>query len=301
MLITDCMLANWYATADWQAAAIEHLIKSEELDVVFSHYHAVDIEEHQFIKHLAERPFNRNPVSVAEKWMEDLYIQTDYYLGKFLHYLDEGWTVLIFSDHGQVAPAHDIPLLAYAGGVTLPLMEQMGFTKSYIDENGKRAIDWTQTKAVMQREGHVYLNLIGRSDHGIVDPKDQYEVEEEIMTKLYELKDPETGHRIVSVALRNRDAVLLGQGGPDAGDILVWHAEGYNFDHDDCLSTTYGESDTSVSPIFIAAGPGIKEGYRTDRIIRQIDFAATVAVLGGVRMPAQCEGAPVYQILTESY
>ena len=301
MLITDCMLANWYTTADWQAAAIEHLIKSEELDVVFSHYHAVDIEEHQFIKHLAERPFNRNPVSVAEKWMEDLYIQTDYYLGKFLHYLDEGWTVLIFSDHGQVAPAHDIPLLAYAGGVTLPLMEQMGFTKSYIDENGKRAIDWTQTKAVMQREGHVYLNLIGRSDHGIVDPKDQYEVEEEIMTKLYELKDPETGHRIVSVALRNRDAVLLGQGGPDAGDILVWHAEGYNFDHDDCLSTTYGESDTSVSPIFIAAGPGIKEGYRTDRIIRQIDFAATVAVLGGVRMPAQCEGAPVYQILTESY
>ena len=172
MLITDCMLANWYATADWQAAAIEHLIKSEELDVVFSHYHAVDIEEHQFIKHLAERPFNRNPVSVAEKWMEDLYIQTDYYLGKFLHYLDEGWTVLIFSDHGQVAPAHDIPLLAYAGGVTLPLMEQMGFTKSYIDENGKRAIDWTQTKAVMQREGHVYLNLIGRTDHGIVDPAD---------------------------------------------------------------------------------------------------------------------------------
>ena len=76
MLITDCMLANWYATADWQAAAIAHLIKSEELDVVFSHYHAVDIEEHQFIKHLAERPFNRNPVSVAEKWMEDLYIQT---------------------------------------------------------------------------------------------------------------------------------------------------------------------------------------------------------------------------------
>ena len=301
MLITDCMLANWYATADWQAAAIEHLIKSEDLDIVFSHYHAVDLEEHQFIKHLAERPFNRNPVSVAEKWMEDLYIQTDYYLGKFLHLLDEGWTILIFSDHAQVAPAHDIPLLVYAGGVTLPLMEEMGFTKSYVDENGKRAIDWTQTKAVIQREGHVYLNLIGRTEHGIVDPKDQYELEEEIMTKLYELKDPQTGHRIVSVALRNRDAVLLGQGGPEAGDILVWHAEGYNFDHDDCLSTTYGENDTSVSPIFIAAGQGVKAGYHTNRIIRQIDFAPTVAVLGGVRMPRECEGAPIYQILTEEY
>ena len=154
---------------------------------------------------------------------------------------------------------------------------------------------------MIQREGHIYLNLIGRTNHGIVDPKDQYELEEEIMTKLYALTDPQTGHRIVSAALRNRDAVLLGQGGPEAGDILVWHAEGYNFDHDDCLSTTFGENDTSVSPIFIACGKGIKEGCQTERIIRQIDFAPTVAVLGGVRMPRDCEGAPVYQILSEDY
>lgn len=310
MLITECMLDNWYATANWQADAIQHLIASEDLDAVFSHYHAVDLEEHQFIKHLADREFNRNPVSVAEKWMEDLYVQTDYYLGKFLHYLDEGWTVMIFSDHAQVAPAHDIPLLVYAGGVTIPLMEQMGFTKTYVNAEGKRLIDWTQTKAVIQREGHLYINLKGRNKHtledgteidGIVDPKDQYELEEEIMTKLYELKDPKTGYRIVSVALRNREAVLLGQGGPEAGDIMVWHAEGYNFDHDDCLSTTLGENDTSVSPIFIAAGQGVKAGFKTDRVIRQIDFAATAAVLGGVRMPKQCEGAPVYQILEEEY
>ena len=310
MLITECMLANWYATADWQAKSIHYLIEKEDLDIVFSHYHAVDLEEHQFIKHLAERPFNRQPVEVAEKWMQDLYIQTDYYLGQFLHFLDEGWTVLIFSDHAQVAPAHDIPLLVYAGGVGIPLMEEMGFTKTYVDENGTRLIDWTQTKAVIQREGHVYINLKGRNKHtlpdgtvidGIVDPADQYELEEEIMTKLYELKDPVTGHRIVSVALRNRDAVLLGQGGPEAGDILVWHAEGYNFDHDDCISTTYGENDTSVSPIFIAAGKGIKEGYETERVIRQVDFAATVAALGGVRMPRQCEGAPVYQIFEKEF
>ena len=117
---------------------------------------------------------------------------------------------------------------------------------------------------------------------------------------MYSLHSEETGHRIVSIALRNRDAVLLGQGGPEAGDILVWHAEGYNFDHADCISTTLGEGDTSVSPIFIAAGKGLKKGYETDRIIREIDFAPTVAVLGGVRIPAQCEGAPVYQIFSEN-
>lgn len=310
MLITDCMLANWYVTADWQAAAIMHLIEQEDLDIVFSHYHAVDIQDHMFIKHMADRPFNRQPVSVAEKWMEDVYIQTDYYLGKFLPLLDEGWTILIFSDHAQVAPTHTIPLLMDINGVCTPIMEELGYTSVLRDEKTGEVtgIDWENTKAIMQREGHLYLNIKGRDKHklpdgrvidGIVDPKDQYELEEKIMTDLYSLKSEETGNRIVSVALRNRDAVLLGQGGPEAGDIMVWLAEGYNYDHADCLSTTLGESDTSISPIFIAAGEGIKKGYETDRIIRQIDFAPTVAVLGGVRMPAQCEGAPAYQIFEE--
>lgn len=310
MLITDCMLANWYVTADWQARAIHYLIENEDLDVVFSHFHAVDLEEHQFIKHLADRPFNRQPVEVAEKWMEDLYMQTDYYLGQFLHYLDEGWTICIFSDHAQVAPAHEIPLFMEGGACTIPWMEKMGYTVPIRNEKGEVVdLDWTKTKAVMLNFGHIYLNIKGRNKHmvdgveidGIVDPADQFELEEEIITKLYEEKSPETGHRIISIALRNKDAILLGQGGPEAGDIICWLAEGYNFDHGDCISTTNGESDTSVSPIFIGAGKGFKTGYYTDRHLRQIDFAPTVAVLGGVRMPEQCEGAPMYQLFENEY
>ena len=99
--------------------------------------------------------------------------------------------------------------------------------------------------------------------------------------------------------LRNKDAVLLGYGGPECGDICFWTAEGYNQDHTDSLSTTWGEADTSISPIFIAAGSGLKKSFKTDRIIRQIDLAPTVAALLGVRMPAQCEGAPAYQIFEE--
>ena len=40
----------------------------------------------------------------------------------------------------------------------------------------------------------------------------------------------------------------------------------------------------------------MKKGY-TDRVIREADIAPTIAQLLGVRMPAQCEGAPVYQII----
>ena len=302
-LITECMLDSWYATADWQADAIMHLIESESLDVVFSHFHAVDLQSHMFIKHLAEKEFNRLPHEDYEKFMADVYVQTDYYLGKFIHLLDEDWTIMIFSDHAQVAPKHDIHLIGDPAGVNLRVMEELGYTYLKRDENGNELeeIDWERTRAVANREGFIYLNIKGREPHGIVDPADQYELEEQIMTDLYGYKDKKTGKRVFSVALRNRDAVLLGQGGPEAGDICYWIAEGYNFDHADSLSTTWGEADTSVSPIFIAAGKGIKEGHYTDRIIRQIDFAPTVAVLGGVRMPAQCDGAPVYQIFADEF
>lgn len=108
------------------------------------------------------------------------------------------------------------------------------------------------------------------------------------------------GRRVVVVALRNKDAVLLGYGGPECGDICFWMAEGYNLDHGDSLSATLGIGETSVFPIFCAAGPHFKKNYRTDRIIRQVDVTPTVAAILGTRMPTQCEGAPVYQIL-ENY
>ena len=238
-----------------------------------------------------------------EKWMEGIYKQTDYYLGQFLYLLDEGWTILIFSDHAQVAPKHDLQMMGDICGINIGMMKELGYTvlKKDADGNEIAEIDWEHTKAIAQREQHIYINLKGRDPYGIVDPADQYELEEEIMTALYGYHDKKTGHRVISVALRNKDAVLLGQGGPDAGDICYWMAEGYNYDHADCLSTTLGEADTSVAPIFIAAGLGIKQGYYTDRYIRQVDFAPTVSALAGVRMPAQCEGAPIYQILSEEF
>lgn len=121
------------------------------------------------------------------------------------------------------------------------------------------------------------------------------------MTALYNVKHPESGKRVFGVALRNKDAILFGAGGDQCGDIMVWTAEGYNDDHFDALTTTYGRNYTSLLPIMIAAGPGIKKGLLTKRVIRQVDFAPTLAVIGGVRMPHECEGAPIYQILENEY
>lgn len=252
------------------------------------------------------------PAEFYQERVAEIYEQTDYYIGKFMDLLDDGWTIMLVSDHAQVCPEHEPDWLGDILGVNVRVMEKLGFTVLKKDENGKemRAIDWEKTKAIAIRENDIYINVKGRDKHpmpdgtvidGIVDPEDQYEMEEEVMTALYGYKHPKTGRRVVSLALRNRDAAVLGLGGPECGDIIYFTAEGYNYDHADGLSTTYGLYDTSLSPIFIGAGPGFKEGYRTKMMIRQVDVAPTMAVIGGVRMPRECEGAPMYSLLSEEY
>lgn len=301
--LVACTRQAWYRIADWQSSAINYFIDKKDIEVVFSHFHAVDLEEHRWIRFLTDKGHNVLPEEEYFHFMEELYIQTDYYLGKFLDRLDEGWTIFIVSDHAQVCPKYEPVGIGDATGVNVGLMRKLGFTAVKQAENGNdlREIDWTKTKAIAVRGNNIYINYKGKYDHGIVDPKDQWEVEEEIITALYGYRHPKTGRRVISIALRNRDAVLLGYSGPEVGDIVYWVAEGYNFDHGDSLSTTLGEKDTSVSPIFIAAGSGIKENYYTDRMIRQIDVTPTAAALLGTRMPLQCEGAPVYQIFDEEF
>ena len=54
-----------------------------------------------------------------------------------------------------------------------------------------------------------------------------------------------------------------------------------------------------MSPIFVAAGKGIKEGFEMKLFPREVDVTPTAAVLLGVRIPAECEGSPAYTILSE--
>ena len=147
----------------------------------------------------------------------------------------------------------------------------------------------------------VYINQKGRFPTGIVEPEAVEDLVADIITDLYNYRDSVTHKRCIALAFCNRDAKVIGLGGPECGDIIYFTAEGYNDGHGDSLSTTHGESHTSTSPIFVAAGAGIKAGFTTERIIREVDVAPTVAVLGGVRFPNQCEGAPVYQIFDQDF
>ena len=230
--------------------------------------------------------------------LEEIYLQADEYVAQFIPLMEKGWDIILTSDHGLLCSEEDdLPFLGEGFVMNIGVMRDLGYTVLKKDENGKelREIDWEKTRAVAPRGNHIYINLKGRNPHGIVDPKDKYELERQIIDDLYSYRM--NGKRIVNIAIRNKDAALLGMSGPKCGDIIYFLEEGFNRLHGDALSTTEGYFGTSVSPIFVAAGPGVKKGYETDRVIREVDVAPTVSALLGIPIPAQCEGAPVYQIL----
>ena len=292
----------WDFYAKWQADCINYLIKQEGYEMVFSHLHNVDCVGHVMWERSTQRKeFQKSIPEEFQAVMEYTYVQTDNYLGEFMPLLDEGWTIIVTSDHGLVSAREDMPpALGDPFGVNAKAMVEMGYTVLKKDENGEplREIDWEKTTAVAPRGLYIYINLKGRNPHGIVEPEDKYDLEERIITDLYNYRYE--GKRCVAVAMRQQDAALLGlktqDGDSSIGDTVYWLTEGFNRVHGDSLSTYMGTADTSESPIFVIGGRGVKQNFYTDRVIREVDVAPTMAVLAGVRMPAQCEGAPVYQI-----
>ncbi|MDQ7093559.1 alkaline phosphatase family protein [Desulfosporosinus sp. PR] len=300
-LVDKVFIPTWDHYCQWQADCLTYFMKHNKYDVIYSHLHNVDNGGHLFWHFAKHQEMWKNNEEAYQGFIERIYTQTDDYLGRFLPYLDEGWTIIITSDHGLSCQENHGVELGEAGGITTPVMEELGYAKMLRDENGRRTheFDWAKTKAVASRGNYIYFNLVGRDEHGIVDPKDQYALESQIISDLYQYRDHKTGKRVVALALRNKDAAILGLSGPECGDIVYFKEESFNVIHADSLSTQNGYADTSLSPIFVAAGPGIKPGYKTERVIRQVDLAPTMAFLSGVRLPAQSEGSPVHQILTE--
>lgn len=300
-LILKCSQEQWAQAAEWQSNAIRYMMDEEGVEVVFSHFHGPDLSGHSYMKYLKNRDNSIMDESIVRSWHENTYKWTDDYIGSFLSYIDKGWTVIVTSDHALICPEHDHQEIGSNESVNVGVMKRLGYTVVKKDENGNELheIDWSKTRAIQTRSNSIYVNLKGRDRHGIVEPADKYELEEQIITDLYGYKDAKTGKRIVALALHNKDAVLLGMGGELAADIVFMLHESYNFDHGESMSTACGHNDTSVSPIFIAAGPGVKVNYRINGYIREVDLAPTTAVLLGVDIPENCEGAPAYQILTE--
>jgi predicted AlkP superfamily phosphohydrolase/phosphomutase len=84
------------------------------------------------------------------------------------------------------------------------------------------AIDWSQTQAYsFGYYGQIFINLKGREPEGIVEPGQEYEtLRQNIVSGLYELKDPEDGRPIVDKVYL-REELFHGPSLEQAPDLLT--------------------------------------------------------------------------------
>ena len=167
-------------------------------------------------------------------------------------------------------------------------------------------VDWSRTRAYsFGYIGQIYINLQGREPQGIVAPGAEYEaVVDEIVARLWELEDPETGERVVDAVFRKEELYHgpHADEGPDINVIVkdmsyISHL-GLEFTGDAVFgpAVNYETGTHRLYGMLIAWGPGVRRAHTVEGA-EIIDLAPTILHLLDVPVPEDMDG----RVLTELF
>jgi predicted AlkP superfamily phosphohydrolase/phosphomutase len=176
------------------------------------------------------------------------------------------------------------------------------------------AIDWSQTQAYsFGYYGQIFINLKGREPEGIVEPGPEYEtLRQNIVSGLYELKDPEDGHPIVDKVYL-REELFHGPSLEQAPDLLTIMRDltyitrkDYEFASERGILFRQPYTDESGSHhldgILITAGPSIQPQPDALPSPPHIpDLAPTILHLMNCPIPNTLDGKILDSLITADY
>jgi predicted AlkP superfamily phosphohydrolase/phosphomutase len=265
------------------------------------------------------------------------YRQLDDILGEMLERCGPDTTVLVMSDHGFGPIRKEIYInkwladqgflvsssnsssrkvrtglhsLARHLGITRERWHQVlgtWATKAAQDLVNTIRIDWSRTRAYSNGSNTIQINLKGREPYGIVTPGSEYEeTRSQVIERLTQLRDPETGGKVVKAAFR-REEIYEGPHVQQAPDILMLMAdEGYvayelDVDVDSVFQLPgWRNGDHTLEGVLVAAGKHIKRGA-TIAGARIIDLAPTILYAMGLPVPDDMDGEVLTDLFQEEF
>jgi predicted AlkP superfamily phosphohydrolase/phosphomutase len=221
-----------------QIKVIDYLLSKEEWDLFFGVITATDRLQHLLWRYVEKKFEGMGMTGEEEDYAEKVfraYERIDEAIGQFLQrYGFE--RIIVLSDHGFGPLMKDVHVnnyLAEHGFLSyypesllgrvkdsvqrmarqnLPLALKKRIKKAFamkepLFEKLSRQIDWKKTKVYsLGYFGNLFVNLKGREPLGIVEPGSEYaKVLEGVISKLFELKDPEDGKAVVERAYRKEE------------------------------------------------------------------------------------------------
>jgi len=273
------------------AQAASHLLATNPWHLFCMHLHCPDWAYHAMATPLD--PVTQPDAAVRQRFENlegEFYRAQDDMLAAIMQCANDDTLVVLVSDHGAKATGHHMPInevLHHAGLLAFAQVPEV-----------PAPVDWSKTKAVVQRSCYIYVNLKGRDPQGIVEPHEYDEVCDRIIQALYDYTDPDTGKKPIAFALRREDARVLGLYGEMIGDIVFGYRHDYAGQHGPLLPTAkWGLG--SLEGLLIMKGPGIRQGEVLERTVWLTDVVPTICHLTEWPIPAQTEGAIIYQALTD--
>ncbi|MHB1414387.1 MAG: alkaline phosphatase family protein [Chloroflexota bacterium] len=274
----------------WLAKAAKYLTSTREWDLLYVETHCGDYINHFYMNQFDPDIASEAQIRNATSWLTRHYQSIDRMLGELMALADEDTLVGIISDHsGTPSPWGYLD--------TRKVLEEAGLLV-YKDEGGKRVVDWSKTKAYPQRTIYVYVNLKGRDPHGIVEPEDYENVQEDIVEALKSYKHPKSGKHAYTVAFKKHEAELIGLYGDRVGDVVYALRPEADLEHGHELPTSRVK-DVDMRVIFFLKGPNVKEGVHLEGMAYQTSVAPTIAYLLGIPVPNKAEGAILYEALVD--
>ncbi len=286
----------------WFADTSRYLMNEKPWDLFFIHIHTPDYFYHLFASEV-DPAHNRDEDSLKH-WQEveaRMYESLDRAFGDIAAAAPRRTLYAYVSDHGAKANGYKCnpgQILIDAGLTVLAEEDDPDAVAHFAMYTGRRQVDWSKTRAAASGSSYVWVNLKGRDPQGIVEPEDYVSVQNEIIAALYDYTDPETGLKPIGFAIKKQDARMLDLYGDTTGDVVFCYADEYGSQHGPQFpSATQGMGD--LRGLFALSGPGVKRGHTLARNVSLKDLVPTVCHLMGLPVPADCEGAVVYQALAD--
>lgn len=228
VITEDVFMEDVRKTMAWHETLALEEIDRDNWDVLITMWMATDRVAHMFWRYRDPK----HPMHDAEgakkfgRALEETYAKMDDIVGKVLGKLRENDLLIIMSDHGFNTYRRGFNVntwLVREGYLTVT-----GQTDPATAVNEKPFLmgyDWAKTKVYGLGLGSLYINLKGREGQGIVDPKDVPALSQEIRQKLMQVKDPETGEKIIKNVYTRE--VYSGECMADAPDLELGYVVGY--------------------------------------------------------------------------
>jgi predicted AlkP superfamily phosphohydrolase/phosphomutase len=227
-----------YESLETQIGVIDYLLSKEDWDLFFGVITVTDRLQHLLWRFVEKKFEGQGMTGEEEDYAEKVfgaYERIDGAIGQFLQRYGFG-RIMVLSDHGFGPLMKDVHLnnfLAEQGLLSYYPQSFTNRTKAFLRGMARRnlppsvkvrmkkafglrgpsfkmlsrQIDWNRTKVYsIGYFGNLFVNLKGREPLGIVERGSEYEsVLEEVISKLYELKDPEDGKTVVERVYRKEE------------------------------------------------------------------------------------------------